>query len=817
MKKFLRWILIIIAIPILLFVGALAVVSLLGITVNLDKARPMVEKAASAALERKVEITGSVELLPTLSSRLEVHDVRIDNPEGWGSPDFVAVKLVRIQLELIDLLRKKISMDEITAEGVSIYLESRKNGINNWSFSSPDERKTTSEDVSSPEEKSSGGIAFKAVDKVSLKTIEVTYKDVVLGKTVSFQLDELTGEAPAGKSLVFHARGSLQEKSYSFDLDAGALDTFRPKQQAWPLDLTGDIAGTPFSAKGDFGNKNNEQQLSLDMSMGAVDVGKLLSWLNVADNIKASTEELTLTLQLKGDSLHELLKQSEFNFHLKGGILDLGNPDSGSDFLISKLDGKIGAKHGSAIGVSLNGIVDTTPVSITIKGMPLVKYIDDSGELPVTIVFAAAGAELDFSGAVGLPVDSKTFNLAMSLKGENLDTLDEFLNIDLPPFGPYSLDAKFAATDSGYDLSNLAIKVGSSDLSGSMSLNHKGDRPEVTLQLTSKVLQLDDFALGDWSLDGKKDSVEDEKEAKEQLPEKQVVEEKSSQPAVIPSFLSPESLSRFNGSLSIEMEQVLSGKDTLGKGSLKSTLQDGRFAIAPLQLDLANGTAKLEFSFQPTAKETAIHLDTKIEKLDVGILARRVKPETTMGGVLNLDVELDSTAPELSGLMAYAKGRFDFAFIPVDFDASLIDLWAVNLLSALASEVDGQPKSIINCLVASFAMEDGMMHERTIFMDTTHMSIEGEANINFKTEELKLKMAPKAKRPEFFSLATPVKVQGTFEDFGIGINKISLTTTVVSFISSPVHVPLRRIFSGERPDDGVEACRAAWENRNPEE
>ncbi len=817
MKKSLRWIFIIIMTPIVLFLGALTVVSLLGITVNLDKMRPMVEKAASAALERKVEITGSVELLPTLSPRLEVDGVRIDNPEGWGSPDFVAFKLVRIQLELLDLLRKKISIDEITAEGVSVYLESRKDNINNWSFSTPDKKKTTPEDVSSPEEKHTGGIVFNAVDKVSLKTIEVTYKDVVLDKTISFQLDELIGEAPAGKSLVFHAQGSLQEKSYSFDLDAGALDAFRPKQQAWPLDLVGDIAGTPFSAKGDFGNKNNEQQLSLDMSMGAVDVGGLLSWLNVADNIKASTEKLTLILQLKGDSLHKLLKQSEFNFHLKGGVLDLGNPDSGSEFLISKLDGKIGAKHGLPIGVSLNGIVDTTPVSITIQGMPLVKYINDPRELPVTIVFAAAGAELDFSGAVDLPVDNKTFNLAMSLKGENLDTLDEFLNIDLPPFGPYSLQAQFAATESGYDLSNLEIKVGSSELSGSMSLNHKGDRPEVTVQLTSKILQLDDFALGNWSLDGKKDSVEDEEDAKEQVSEEKVAEEKESKPVVVPSFLSPESMSRFNGTLSIEMDQVLSGKDTLGKGSLKSTLQDGRFAIAPLQLDLADGTAKLEFSFHPRAKETEIHMGTKIDHLDIGILARRAKPDTTMGGVLSLDIELDSTAPELSDLMAYAAGRFDFAFVPVNFDASIIDLWAVNLLSALASEVDGQPKSIINCLVASFAMEDGMMHERTIFMDTTHMSIEGEANINFKTEELKLKMAPKAKRPEFFSLATPVSVHGTFEDFGIGINKILLTTSLASFITSPVHVPLRRLFSGERPEDGVEACRAAWKNRNPEE
>jgi AsmA-like protein len=810
MKKMLRWFFILIATPILLFLGVLTLVSLMGITVNLDRVRPMVEEAASAALERQVAITGSVELLPTLTPRLEVQGLRIDNPEDWGSPDFVTVKLVRIQLGLIDLLRKKISIDEITAEGVSVYLESRKDDSNNWSFTSSDETKITPAKESSPEEKHTGGMAFKAVDKLSLKTIEVTYKDVVLDQAFSFQLDELTGKAPAGKSFVVHGEGSLQEQSYSFDLNAGALDSFRPKMQAWPLDLSGTIAGTPFSAKGDIGFKNDEQQLSLDVAIGAIDVGGLLNWFKVAENIKASTEDLSLNLQLKGKSLHELLSQSEFNFKLKGGTLDLGDPDSDSEFLISSLNGNIGAKPDSPIEITLNGAIDTTPVNVTIQGMPLVQYVSDPGELPVSITLATAGAELAFKGVMALPVNSKTFNLAMALKGEKLDSLNEFLHIDLPPFGPYSLNAQFAATANGYDLSDLGIKVGSSDLTGSMSLNDKGERPEVTIQLVSNALQLDDFALGDWSLDGEKDFAENGEEAKEQGAVK------NEKPAAVPSFLSPESLSRFNGNLSIEMKQVLSGKDTLGSGRLKSVVKDGHFSIAPLQLDLANGSAKLEFSFYPTAQETEIHLGIIVDKLDVGIMARRAKPESTMGGVLSLDIVLDSTPPELSDLMAYGRGHFDLAFVPVNFDAAIIDLWAVNLLSALASEVDGEPKSIINCLVASFAMEDGLMQERAIFMDTTHMSIEGEANINFKTEEIKLKMAPKAKRPEYFSLATPVNVKGSFEEFGIGINKLRLTTSLASFLTSPVHVPFRRLFSGERPADGDEACRAAWENRNME-
>ncbi len=809
MKKILRWTFIITLTPILLLVGILTVVSLLGITVNLDNLRPMVEETASAVLKRKVVITGSVELLPTLNPRLEVQGVRIDNPENWGSSDFVAVKLLRLQLGLIDLFQKKISIDEITAEGLSVYLESRKDDINNWSFTAPDEKKAPPAEEPATEEKNTGAMVFKAVDKVSLESIEVVYKDVVLDKTISFQLEELAGKAPVGKSLVFHGKGKLQEQSYSFDLEAGALNSFHPKQQAWPFALSGTIAGTPFSAKGDVGYKDNEQQVSLDVSVGAVDVGGLLDWFNIVENIKASTEELSLTLQLKGESLHELLSQSEFNFMLKGGVLDLSDPESGSDFIISKLDGNIGAKPGAPVELGLQGVIDKTPVRISLQGMPLIQYVEVPGELPVSVTFAAAGAELDFSGGVDLPVESKTFNLAMTLKGEQLDSLNEFLNVDLPPFGPYSLEAQFASTETGFDLSNLAIQVGNSDLAGKMSLNESGEKPEIMIQLVSKVLQLDDFALGEWDPEGKKETGKNEKK-----PEEQPAAEKETKTATVPSFLSPESLSRFNGTLSIEMAQVLSGKDKLGDGTLNTTLQDGRFSIAPLQLALADGTAMLEFSFYPSAEEAEIHLGTTVTNLDVGILASRAKPETTMGGILFLDIELDSTASGLGDFLAHGKGHFDLGFVPVNLDAGIVDLWAVNLLSAIASKVDGENKSVINCLVASFSMEDGMMSERTIFLDTSHMSVEAEANIDFEREEFKLKAVPKAKRPEFFSLATPIKVQGRFEDFAIGINKLRLTTSLASFVTSPLHVPLRRLFVGERPADGKEACRAAWGNRN---
>ncbi len=62
-------------------------------------------------------------------------------------------------------------------------------------------------------------------------------------------------------------------------------------------------------------------------------------------------------------------------------------------------------------------------------------------------------------------------------------------------------------------------------------------------------------------------------------------------------------------------------------------------------------------------------------------------------------------------------------------------MWAVNLISSIMTEVSEKEQSEVNCVVVRFGIEDGLMEEKAIYMDTSNMRVAGKAEIDFKTGE----------------------------------------------------------------------------------
>jgi uncharacterized protein involved in outer membrane biogenesis len=407
------------------------------------------------------------------------------------------------------------------------------------------------------------------------------------------------------------------------------------------------------------------------------------------------------------------------------------------------------------------------------------------------------------SSVVDLPLEQKELDFKMLLSGERLNSINTFLEVDLPPYGPYELGGRFQLKETGYYLSDLNVRVNQSHLTGTMSLETGVRPPRLDIDLTTPTLQIDDFKVGDWSPLKVQTAAVKEDTAQE------TATETASDGKPVQSLLSPEFMHKLDARVNMKVQQVLSGQDNLGSGNLAAGLEKGRFFVDPLQLNAPGGSVKLAFAFEPSETDTVLEASANIEQFDYGILARRIKPDSQMKGWFSLDIDLKSRAKSLDTIMHHANGYIDFAIVPQDFEADLFELWAINLLAAALPKLDSEKTSVVNCAVFQLDIKDGEMKENAIFADTTKMQVGGKAKVNFKTQEVYLAMAPKAKKAEFFSLATPIQVKGTFSNYKIGVQPGGLLGTAFRFITSPLIVPIQRTFTERAPADGKEACSAA--------
>jgi uncharacterized protein involved in outer membrane biogenesis len=556
-------------------------------------------------------------------------------------------------------------------------------------------------------------------------------------------------------------------------------------------------------------------QASFEFGARDLDLGGILERLGIAEGVKAKAGSVQFEVTGRGSTLAEVIADSELLARIEGARWVLSGAGSGDELPLLLDRAELRSGGGELIRLVAAGSVKGRPLELVLRTGHLSFFRDAPDHLPLHLRAEAAGAALEIETSVALPVRERRFEGTLSLSGERLDGLASLLGYELPPAGPYRLGARLQATPSAYLFSDLDLRVADSQLRGEGSLQTGGVRPRVDIQLVSDQIQIDDF------------TAEAETEVQPETPGAPVAEQARVQadldvggldvqveapdaPAEPVRFFTPEGLRRFDGGLAMRVDHVLLGEDELGNTELVVTLEDGRLRVDPLKLALPGGEFLLEMDYAHSGSEVAARVRAFAEQLEYGIVARRRNPNSEMGGMLTLDLDIEGSAPSGEDPLAHASGRLDFMVFPRMVEADAIDLWATSLLWALLPRLDSEPRSVVNCVVARFDLDDGLMRERALLLDTTGMVVRGAATIDLRKRQLEAVLGPQSKKPALLSLQTPVTVKGGFRDFHIGVAVEDVLRTFVRFVTSVVIVPIQRIFVGGLPADGVATCRAAW-------
>lgn len=546
-----------------------------------------------------------------------------------------------------------------------------------------------------------------------------------------------------------------------------------------------DLRETPWRVSYEFGARN-------------IDVGRLLAKLNLGENVVARADRMDFRYVSEGQSISQLAENSRLESKIESlhWIVEFGAENRSYEFHLSELE--LTAAPASPLTWHSTGQLNGVPIRAWMRSPGLAVIFDRNLELPLSLVISV-GNEVSMLQTVidrNAP-DSLAATLVVS--GQRMDPQSVNFSELESPLGEYVFRSKVTLKEGELIFSSLDAQIGSSRASGHVDIRREETGHRVNIFLNSPYLETED--LVQWTKNRRVAS---------QLVSGRTLEKPVGQipEGGIFSVITQQIINYARENIidiRVNIEELRSAGILLGKAQMGLLIDKNEFRLDPMQISLPGGNVDAKYTTRQLKEGLETALNIHIESLEYGGLLRLLDPESEARGRLYLDTALISRSPDTTQVVQNLEGHFDLVVFPEDIEAGFLDLWASNLIFALLPKGSASGKKL-NCMVARFEVDNGVMKSRKTFLDLTDIIIHGRGTIDLARQELDLLFAPQAKREKFLSISTPIAVTGSFGDFNVGIARGGFLTTMIRLYYGLIYVPWKWL-TGERfPADGMATC-----------
>jgi len=781
-----------------LFVSMLDFVNL---SFTLDSGRRFLVEQIKSYTGRDVRIDGEVKLTVSLIPQLLVHRIHISNPDGFSDEDFVTVNQVEIDLAMIPLLSGQLHFSDISADQAEINLVKKKDGSHNWSFENASRSSEQGQEKPTASDDRHNGVSQFSIEELQLTNVAIRYDDQSRGQVIETQLDQLMIELGDMTKPIAEINGHIQGFPYELTFVSDPLSA-HSSGKPWFIHGTGYIAGKQTRLEANVQLVKNEIRAEAGINVRKVNLGLLLDRLGIISGRDAATDSVNVKVKVQGSDPVELYEQAEISLQLGKGYWRIQSTDAAQekDFFFDKASSY--TSWHKPVVLHLDGNYSGEAVKLDLKTNRLLEFFDEVQKLDIDLVSSIATTDITLKGTLDLPIVTKQFNLDLSVKGKNLERLNPIINAEFPPFKDFSLTGNLIANSKGFILKSAKASIGDTQLQASIVIDTSLEKPLWTINLSSRQIQLKDFAFENWSTTQTDTGTAEPREKKNGgRPWNEPLQRLE---AIVRD-------PRMHLNLNLKVDKLLSGEDQLGKARFQLQLRDNAFSLQNADVEIPGGRIKTSISLSIDGTKASGQLLLDIDKLDYGITTRLFKPDSQVNGTISVRTDLQLGGNHFTHLLDDANGQLDFVLWPKNTrPAKALNLWATNLYLILLPELN-KKESKVNCVVGLMDLVDGNMDEQLFAIDTTKLWINGNVDVDFKKEYLQLSLFPRSKTARLFSLQSPIRAQGSFSDISLLMNPLDLAGTYISFVTSPLTVPTRWIFGKKIPDDGSAECELLFD------
>jgi uncharacterized protein involved in outer membrane biogenesis len=551
-------------------------------------------------------------------------------------------------------------------------------------------------------------------------------------------------------------------------------------------------------------------QFSYHTSVENMDVGHLLRSMDVAIAAGITAEVMTIDHKSSGESLQEYLATGETRVKIRNlnWLRDGRGEESGLDLSIAHFE--ITARPNQEMIWDTRGTLDGIPLAIRAETPRLadILYGDQSARVQLAVhsqnIVGMLDGVIDWS-------DPEQFVSQLMLSGQRVESETVDLSLLEGPLAGAAVSADLNISEHEIAATNLSATLGTSSADGNAVIRMAGPEQEIELRLHAPHIQTLDLVelINSLRADQSNDisNTEPDEITASVGEQRDIVH-------VIRDYIDAQTQGR-QFDVQIEVDKVYAGDYFMGGAQIGLFIDSEDVRLQPFTVSLPSGDINVEYIVEQVIDgyEARLHMD--IEHLQYGDLVQLYVADAPkkMRGLVYLDTELTASAPSVSQLGGALEGKINMLVVPEDIKAGVLDLWAGNLVLALLTPKDsGTPKKL-NCLVAKFAVDEGVMKSKLVMLDSTDVIVRVKGEIDIPNRTIDIVAAPQAKLEKLFSMSSPIVATGPWDDMQIGLGGGGFVGTLFRWYMTLIYVPYKWI-TGERfPADGLTTCFGAtdWE------
>src|SRR5438270_852980 len=129
-------------------------------------------------------------------------------------------------------------------------------------------------------------------------------------------------------------------------------------------------------------------------------------------------------------------------------------------------------------------------------------------------------------------------------------------------------------------------------------------------------------------------------------------------------------------------------------------------------------------------------------------------------GSIGGHIDIVTSGNSLAKMLGNGDGGARLLMIGGDLSALLVDLSGLEFGNALLSALGFPQRTPVECMIADFSLQKGLLNTRTLLLVTKEANVHGTGSVNLRSETIDYRLNTEAAHFSIGSLHTPINIKG---------------------------------------------------------